>query len=724
MNFEYTPFILPLLAAALISGWVAVYAWTRRENIGALALTLLAAAVTEWSIGYALEIAGADLPTKVIWGKIQYIGIVLVPLMWMGFAFHHANRAKWLTTRTLILLSIVPALTFILVLTTERHGLVWSQIGITQTGAFSALDVSYGIWFWIHTTYSYVLLLIGTVIVIRSIGRMTGIYRRQAAVLLLAVMAPWIGNALYLSGYSPVPSLDLTPFAFTVTVVAFTLGIFGFQLVDLSPIARTAVVDEMESGMIVLDLSNRIVDINPSALKSIGATGPQVLGRNAREVLAAWPELTSKYSKVMEATTDEITIGSGPDQQWYELQLTPLHNHRGGMVGRVVTVANITARKQAEILLVESEARYRQIVESASDIIYRTDIHGRFTYANPIAMRLMGFRSESDVIGKHFLEFAASDQRRDLKRFYDRQFLSGEKNTYYEFSAITTDGREIWLGQNVQIIEDGTRIVGFQAVARDITELKRTQEELARARDQALEASRLKSQLLTKVSHELRTPLGGILGYAELLHIDAFGPLNEKQENAAAQIIESTHYLTKLVNELLDEAQINAKTIRLYMEYLSPRDLLQRVETGMSVLIQKKNLDVSIRIDPELPEKIYGDEQRLEQILVNLVANAINFTQQGRIGISMFRCDQDQWAFEVSDTGEGIPEEAREYIFEPFRQVDNSTTGNRRGTGLGLSITRQLVELMKGRITLTSEVGKGSTFTVVLPLRHNDKEPA
>lgn len=724
MSFEYTPFILPLLAAAIISGWVAVYAWMRRENIGALALTLLAGAVTVWSIGYALEIAGADLPTKVVWGKLQYLGIVLVPLMWVGFAFHHANRAQWLTTRTILLLSIVPTLTFFFVLTTERHGLVWSRIGITRTGEFSALDVSYGLWFWIHTAYSYILLLIGTAIVIRSIGRMTGIYRSQAAILLMAVLAPWIGNALYLSGFSPIPNLDLTPFAFTVTVVAFTLGIFGFQLVDLSPIARTTVVDEMESGMIVLDLSNRIVDINPSALKSIGSTSARVLGRNAGEVLAAWPELTSKYSRVMEATTDEITIGSGTNQQWYELQLTPLHDRRRGMVGRVITVTNITARKKAEFLLLESEARYRQIVESASDIIYRTDIRGRFTYANPIAMRLMGFQSESDVIGKHFLEFAAPDQRRELKRFYDRQFITGEKNTYYEFAAVSTDGLEIWLGQNVQIIEDRTGIIGFQAVARDITELKRIQDELAMARDQALEASRLKSQLLTKVSHELRTPLGGILGYAELLHINAFGQLNEKQENAAAQIIESTHYLTKLVNELLDEAQINSKTIRLFMEYLSPRELLHRVKASMLVLIQKKNLDFSTRIDPGLPEKIYGDEQRLEQILVNLVANAINFTEEGRIGISMFRCDEDHWAFEVTDTGAGIPEEAREYIFEPFRQVETSSTAPRQGTGLGLSITKQLVELMKGRITLISEIDKGSTFTIVLPIRQKDEKLA
>ncbi len=723
MQFQYTPYVLPLIAAALISGWVAFYSWSRRANTGAIALTLLAAAVTQWSIGYALELAGADLPTKLFWGKSQYIGIVLVPVMWVGFAFHHANQAKWLTLRSMVLLIIIPAITFSLVLNTESHGLIWNKIGITTTGGFSALDVSYGFWFWVHTAYSYLMLLTGTVIVIRSIGRMTGIYRRQAATLLLAVTAPWIGNALYLSGLSPIPKLDLTPFAFTITVAAFTWGIFGFQLVDLSPIARTTVIDEMDAGMIVLDLENRIVDINPSALQTIGQTSSNVLGRKAIDVLTDWPELVEKYAQVMEAT-DEITLGEGLGQRWYELQLSRLRDHRRGSVGRAITITDITGRKRAERLLIESQSRYRQIVESASDLIYRTDANGNFTYANPTALRLMGFNSEADVLGKHYLELAAPHLRSDLKEFYMRQFAAREKNTYYEFAAITTDGSEIWLGQNVQIIEEDNRVVGFQAVARNITELKHTQEALALARDKALEASRMKSQLLTKVSHELRTPLGGILGYAELLQIHAFGQLEEKQSHAVSQIIESTNYLTKLVNELLDEAQIEAKTIKLYIDHFSPAELLRAVEAGAAVLLQKKELELVTSIDPDLPKMLYGDEQRLQQILVNLVGNAIKFTTNGKVTVRLYSPSADYWAMQVSDTGRGIPRDAHEYIFEPFRQIDPSNTQENPGTGLGLSITKQLVELMNGRIMLESEVGTGSTFTILLPMQKPPGEPS
>ncbi|HMU94015.1 MAG TPA: PAS domain S-box protein, partial [Anaerolineales bacterium] len=207
-------------------------------------------------------------------------------------------------------------------------------------------------------------------------------------------------------------------------------------------------------------------------------------------------------------------------------------------------VKGIMQRKQAETLLLESEIRFRQIVENASDIIYRADINGNFTYANPSALKMMGFMSEKDVIGKNYLDLTTSEYRQKLKRVYDHQYISKTMSTYHEFPAVAADGGIVWVGQNVQLIMDGDKIIGFQAVARNITQLKQAQEALALSRDQALEASRFKSQLVSRVSHELRTPLGGILGYAELLQVEAFGGLNEKQQAALKNIVESTNFLT------------------------------------------------------------------------------------------------------------------------------------------------------------------------------------
>jgi signal transduction histidine kinase len=254
-------------------------------------------------------------------------------------------------------------------------------------------------------------------------------------------------------------------------------------------------------------------------------------------------------------------------------------------------------------------------------------------------------------------------------------------------------------------------------VARDITAIKQAHDALRIARDQALEASLAKTRLLSKVSHELRSPLGGIVGYAELLQRDAFGQLNEKQHKAASEIIESADYLANMVNELLDEAQLRSSNAALQEKIFSSRQLVQHATSGMDILAQKKGLSFSSSIDPRLPQEIFGDDRRIRQIIINLLGNAIKFTKEGSISLEVMCPEKDCWEIQVTDTGVGISKEAQSYIFEPFRQLQSAVTYENRGVGLGLSITKQLVELMNGKIVVQSEPGRGATFTVLLPLR-------
>jgi signal transduction histidine kinase len=204
---------------------------------------------------------------------------------------------------------------------------------------------------------------------------------------------------------------------------------------------------------------------------------------------------------------------------------------------------------------------------------------------------------------------------------------------------------------------------------------------------------------------------------------NAFGELTEEQHKAASQIANSARYLEYMIQDLLDQSQIDAKTIILYAEPFSPADLLARVEASLTTLARNKGLFIQSEIDPALPSSIIGDENRLQQVIVNLVGNAVKFTRQGGVTIRLYRPSEARWAIEVRDTGAGIPEEARAFIFDPFRQADNSITRENRGTGLGLSITKQLVELMGGEIALESEVDQGSAFTVILPLIPDTGEP-
>ena len=253
--------------------------------------------------------------------------------------------------------------------------------------------------------------------------------------------------------------------------------------------------------------------------------------------------------------------------------------------------------------------------------------------------------------------------------------------------------------------------------------LKERQEQVLIARDQAQEANRFKSEMLAKVSHEFRTPLGVIIGYGEMLTAGVYGEMKKDQTQKVNELVESAQGLNQLVNDLLDQARLEAGEIKLVREPVDLSELVNRIINQMSYLAQIKKIKLTSEIEREMPATLLGDEGRLQQILVNLVNNAIKFTEKGGVHIRIMRPDADFWAIQVSDTGIGIPLSAQHTIFEPFRQVDGSVTRQRGGTGLGLSIVRQLTLAMGGTIHLDSLPGRGSTFTILLPLILKEEKP-
>jgi signal transduction histidine kinase len=253
-------------------------------------------------------------------------------------------------------------------------------------------------------------------------------------------------------------------------------------------------------------------------------------------------------------------------------------------------------------------------------------------------------------------------------------------------------------------------------VVSDITERKRAEEELAKAHHAALEASRLKSQLLANVSHDLRTPLNAILGYVDMLQEGIYGPVSDKQRSVTQKIINSTTHLTSMVNKLLDQAQLEAGTVKLTRTSFAPHSLIDYVQATMGVLAEHKGLQLISDVAADMPANLSGDLLRLQQIIANLVGNAIKFTEQGVVHLHLYRPNETHWAIQVADTGPGIPIEAQARIFDAFWQVDGTATRRYSGFGLGLSIVKQLATIMGGQVHVESKLGQGSTFTVLLPL--------
>ncbi|HUE98303.1 MAG TPA: ATP-binding protein [Anaerolineales bacterium] len=237
------------------------------------------------------------------------------------------------------------------------------------------------------------------------------------------------------------------------------------------------------------------------------------------------------------------------------------------------------------------------------------------------------------------------------------------------------------------------------------------------------EVEKLKSTFVAIVSHELRTPLNAILGYAEMFKESVYGPMNDKQVNMAERIMKNTQRLLGLINDLLDQAQMEAGRLTIQMRAVRPAELLENLHGVMDQIVHDKSLKLTSEIEDNLPEILNGDGARLQQILVNLVNNGVKFTDQGTVHVRLFCPYGNKWGMEVSDTGCGIPEQELPYIFDTFHQVEAGETRVHGGFGLGLSIVKQLVHLMSGDIIVNSKVDVGTTFTITLPLVIPEESP-
>ncbi|MBK8024666.1 MAG: HAMP domain-containing histidine kinase [Chloroflexi bacterium] len=257
----------------------------------------------------------------------------------------------------------------------------------------------------------------------------------------------------------------------------------------------------------------------------------------------------------------------------------------------------------------------------------------------------------------------------------------------------------------------------LDAIQKRETELTEQAEALRIATAKAKEAARVKGEFLANVSHELRTPLNAIIGFSDMLLAGMSGPLNDKQQHKLTRLKDNGARLLNLINDLLDLTRIEAGRVEMIEKPYAPQGLVQRMSAQMESLAAASGLKFEAVVDPLMPPMVVGDEKRVEQVIVNLISNAIKFTKEGSVSICLAAHPADDtWTLSVIDTGIGIPPHALNIIFEEFRQLDGSYSRAYKGSGLGLAITRNLVRTMGGKITVKSEVGSGSTFTVTLPL--------
>jgi two-component system sensor histidine kinase/response regulator len=386
---------------------------------------------------------------------------------------------------------------------------------------------------------------------------------------------------------------------------------------------------------------------------------------------------------------------------------TDLGDGAGGPV--TVTAAHLVSLAEH---LARARARVEALDAAWSSLplpAFREDTEGYLADANPALLALLGLPRQ-EVLGRHARNLLPPAHRNGDPGAEDCP--AGERPEETEIGDAGGRRRELLIRRVP--LEDG----GTLAVLTDVSEQRRTERELAFLRDRALEAARLKSEFMAAVSHELRTPLNGVIGMTDLL-LD--GPLGATQRHRAQVIASSADKLQGLIDRLLDFSALESGHLALAERPFSPRELLADLSATFTPRAAHKGLTLAGQAAEDLPERLYGDAGRLRQVLVNLLDNAIKFTPSGQVGLRA-RPERiaGEWVllrWEVSDTGIGIPPTAYGRLFQPFTQVDGSTTRPFGGTGLGLAICKRLVESMGGEIGFTSTPGQGSTFHLVIPLR-------
>ena len=483
--------------------------------------------------------------------------------------------------------------------------------------------------------------------------------------------------------------------------------------------ARYRLLAETTSDVITrLDLDFTRDYVSPSCRTLFGYEPEELLGRRPSAVMhpADAPAVREQASRLAagEVPGDRITAVYRTRHKrgywiWIEAGMSLARREDGAPAAIVCSLRDVTARREAEEALAESEARYRLLADHASDLIVLGHADGRRSYISPAVTRLLGYTVE-EAHRLSMREWLHPDDRAQV--FATTAGLTPDRplaSVVYRLRH--RDGHYIWAEAAFQRVEDGADIRIITAI-RDVTERQRQAAHLERARVEAEAGARIKAEFLANMSHELRTPLTGMLGVHDLLQSDP--TLGAAQRRYVRLAQEAGRSLLTIVNDILDLSKIEAGEMAIEHVPFVLRDLLESCRQ-IAAEAAPGGVTLALQTDEDVPHVVHGDPTRVRQVLLNLVTNAVKFTPQGRVTVQVSWPAQNL-RVAVTDTGIGIAPEVIPHLFERFSQADGSTARRFGGTGLGLAICKRLVALMGGTIGVASVPGQGSTFWFTLPL--------
>ncbi len=708
MNF--TLYDILLLLAAVVALALATLAWNRRLNKGAIPFALLMLAVALWCLGHIMEMTVAGLSSKVFWANMQFFSIVSIPVFWIAFILPYTGRAEHLSLRWAVSLSIIPIISLSMVWTNHLHAFVFSNAEIIKKDNFSFLFRTFNTGFWIQSLYSYLLLLIGTVLLVRIILRPSNPYRGGSVLLLAGALTPWIFNAVYILGIEPFAYFDLTPFGFALSGLFCGIGIFQFHFLDIVPVAYDTVFHSMKEGLILMNPDNRIMNFNPSAGKILGLKAFDTIGAPVNDAFSAWPDLLEACHDIHNLNHDFKVKGNSVDHI-YNVVISPLYQKKI-LRGYLITIRDITEHQKFEKALRESVEMFKALSENAPDIIYTLEADGSFSYVNPAWEKILG-HSKQETLGMYFIEFTRKEDSEQCIQIFRELIKNRKVFTDTTIKILHKDGSvRVFNGSASPNTDTAGKTIGITGSLKDITDQQKLATELQQAHK--MEAV---GTLASAIVHDFNNIFMAIHGNISLIRkrIEHEGYPLQKIEKIEQCVDKGTELTRQLLSFALGSQYVVAPT--------NLNDIVRR--TSNMISSSSKQIKIYKHYQKNL-WLVNLDPVQIGKMLINIYKNAIEAmdgkgelylgTKNITLGshfVKPFRTTPGKYVeISIRDTGSGMSKEIKQKIFEPFF----TTKELGKGSGLGLSFAYGIIKSHDGFIDVHTKENEGSAFDIYLPV--------
>ncbi len=627
--------------------------------------------VSLYAFGNAIRTGSTTLATFRVGTFVKYVGILGLGPTQLWFGLTYSGRESLLGRRHWALLVAWPIFVLVLVGTAPMHDLLWNVVEFSPGPPIASVDRVDGPVVWLNFVYQYALIL-ATYVLIALVGiRRSGRYRVQVGLMLLGGVIPLAASAILLSRGNPVATLDPTSFAFTITGGVFAVALFRFGFLDLVPIARHTLVEEMSDPIFVVDLGDQVVDVNAAGAELLDGV-EQPLGRPADEVAPSDDALESGD----ESSEADVVVGSEDGPRYFDINRTTLTDRTGSVMGYLLIYRDVTERRIAE-------ERFQRLIERSSDMVVVLDEAGTVTFASESVERVLGCEP-TELVGERVVDRVHPDDRSEL--LADLSEYGTEYGYTDTYVARVDDAAGDWhfIEARATNLLDDPFVEGIVLNARDVTEKRRRKRELERQNERL-------DQFASVVAHDLRNPLNVAIGRADLLEANVDAEHEESIDNVRRQLDRMEAIITDSLT-LARSGETVTETEEVDLETVA-REAWGSVDTDGATL------EVDTALCPE------SDRNRLLSAFENLFRNSVEHNDATELTVRVGSLS-DRSGFYVEDTGGGIPADDREEVFE------QGYTTDRDGTGFGLAIVRDIVQAHGWEISLTEGEEGGARFEI------------